>query len=64
MSTGGLAVRADGYRIGMDAEDAASAAEFVIHGTKIDLLDAKLSKKRRAHDAGLDCDVEDTLSND
>jgi hypothetical protein len=59
-----LSVLPDRKRVGMNAEHASRTTKFVVDGAKVYLFDAKLSKKRGAHDAGLDSDVENAFSND
>lgn len=48
----------------MDIEDSTAAAEFVVDGAEIDLLDAKLTKERSTHDARLHGDIENALFED
>lgn len=45
----------------MNAEHATGAAKLVVDSAEIDLVDAKLSQKASTHDAGFDCNVQNTL---
>lgn len=60
----GLSVLGDRRRVGVDAEDAASAAKFVVDGAEVDLPDAHLAEEGSAHDARLDGDVQGALADD
>lgn len=51
-------------RVLVDAEYTTSSAKLVVDSAKVDLLDAKLSKKTGAHDTGLDCNVKSALPDD
>ena len=50
--TGRLAIVANGQRVGVDAEDAVSPAEFVFSSTKADIFYLELPEERWAHETG------------
>lgn len=59
-----LSVLGDRLRVGVNAEDASSAAKLVVDGAEVDLLDAHLAQEGSTHDARLDGDVQGALADD